>query len=129
MDQRYLKVLRRKRVLLLQELPDMEALMKFPDLSSHFTSYERSDIISPKVPSERALNFVDALERKGPHVYETFKMVLRQFRPDLVVRLEVAEREVSIPSTASSPLSNGSASPPCKYYFCVLYVLYAVYQL
>ena len=115
MDQRYLKVLRRKRVLLLRELPDIETLMKTPELLSHFTSYERSEILSPSVPSERASNFVHALERKGPGVYEAFVAALRQFRPDLAVRLEVAEREVSIPSTASSPVSNGSdASLSCE---------------
>ena len=96
-------------MLLLRELPDIETLMKTPELLPHFTSYERSKIPSPAVPSKRASNFVDALERKEPGVYEAFMAALRQFRPDLAVRLEVAEREVSVPSTASSP-SNRSAN-------------------
>lgn len=110
-QKRHLKTLRRLRPVLLKELPDPAVLMSATELSPHFTAYERSLVISPHLPSERVEKLIDILEFKSYEVYEKFVIVVRRFKPELGVKMEGVEREVSESSTASSPGSNGTCSP------------------
>lgn len=116
MDQSYQRKLRRNRVLLMRELPDVGTLLSTLQLRRHFSDYERNQIlVHQSMPAERAAKFLDALECKSFDVYLKFLAVLRELRPDLALRLDGVEREASGSSTASSPASNGSSSPPCEY--------------
>lgn len=116
------KILRHNRVLIIRELPDLEILLSTPEMKLHFSAYEKMEIISQKTPSERGAKFLDKMEFKSPEVYQKFVTVVRMFKPELAIKLEGAEREISNSSTASSPVSNGSSSPPCEYHVIVMQV-------
>ena len=104
----------------MRELPDVGTLLSTVQLRQHFSEYERHQIIFHRsMPAERAAKFLDALECKSSDVYLKFLAALRELRPDLAIRFDGAEREASSSSTASSPASNGSSSPPCKHCVCL----------
>ena len=96
----------------MRELPAVAVLLDTLQLKQHFSTYEKSHILSQSVPAEKAAKFLDTLEFKSYDVYVKFLAVIREFRPDLALRLDGGQREVDASSTASSPVSNGS--PPCK---------------
>lgn len=111
----YKKSLRNNRVLLLRELPDVEALISTVQLKPCFTRYEKSELLAFKVPSDRAAKLLDLIEGKDYEVYEKFLTALRPFKPSLASTLERTEREIRDSSAASSPCSNGSSAPPCEW--------------
>lgn len=99
-------------MVLMRELPAVAVLLDTLQLKHHFSTYEKSQILSLSLPAEKAAKFLDALEFKSYDVYVKFLAVLRELRPDLALRLDGGQREADASSTASSPVSNGS--PPCK---------------
>ena len=110
----YKRSLRRNRVLLLRELPEAEALLSNDRLKPCFTRYERSQVLSCPVPSDRAAALLDLLENKEYQVYENFLAALRPFKPALASVVEATEREIRDGSAGSSPCSNCSTAPPCE---------------
>ena len=108
------KALRNNRVLLLRELPDVATLLSTGYLKPCFTHYEKSQILTCPVPSDRAAKLLDAVEAKDYEVYEKFLTAVRPFKPALASTLETTEREIRDSSAASSPCSNGSSAPPCE---------------
>ena len=92
---RHLKTLRRLRPVLMKELPDPAVLMSTAELTPHFTAYETSQVLSPLLPSERAEKLVDIIEFKSYEVFEKFVIVVRRFKPELGVKMEGVEREIS----------------------------------
>ena len=121
MEATYLHVLRVKRQLIHRELPDTEALLQDSRLYHLFTPFERNKIISQYTPTECAEEMIQALECKGYESYETFILVLQEFRPSLAQKLMTAEEEVlrtksnelgdPSNSTCSSSVSSGDTSP------------------
>ena len=114
MDQKHLRILRSNRVMIMRELPDLGALLGTPALKHHFSAYEKSQILTQSAPSDKAARFLEIMEIKCADVYERFLEAVRQFRPELALKLDEAGREASNSSNASSPASNGSSSPPCE---------------
>ena len=110
----YKKALKRNRVLLLRELPDVETLLSTDRLKPCFTRYERSQMLACPVPSDKAVALLDLLDTKEYHVYESFLAALRPFKPALASVVETTEREIRDSSAASSPCSNSSSAPPCE---------------
>ena len=110
----YKKALKRNRILLLRDLTDVASLLSSDHLKPFFTHYERSQVLSHPVPSEKAVALLDLLDVKEHNVYESFLTALRTFKPDLASVVETSEREIRDSSAASSPCSNGSSAPPCK---------------
>ena len=110
---KYVKVLRTMRAVLVREMPDVSVLLSTAELGPHFTSYEKNEATSPQRASERAEKLLQIMTYKSYEVYQKFVCVVRQFRPELAVKLEGAERQTSVSSTASSPESNGSP-PVCE---------------
>lgn len=110
----YKKALKRNRVLLLRDLPDVAPLLSSDHLKPCFTHYERSQVLSYPVPSDKAAALLDLLDAKEHHVYESFLTALRPFKPSLASVIETSEREIRDSSAASSPCSNGSSAPPCE---------------
>ena len=120
---KYVKVLRTMRAVLVREMPDVSVLLSTAELGPHFTSYEKNEATSPQRASERAEKLLQIMTYKSYEVYQKFVCVVRQFRPELAVKLEGAERQTSMSSTASSPESNGSP-PVCESSaFCVLHMI------
>ena len=107
---RHVKLLKRQRGLLVNQLPDTVTLLNTLKLGSYFNAYEKSEISKQKVPSDKAEKFLDIMEFKPREVYQEFMRALHLLRSDLAVRLEGVEREVSGGSDAS-PLASNEASP------------------
>lgn len=107
---KHVKLLKRQRGLLVNQLPDTVTLLNTLKLGSYFNAYEKSEISKQKVPSDKAEKFLDIMEFKSREVYQEFMRALHLLRSDLAVRLEGVEREVSGGSDASPPASN-EASP------------------
>ena len=101
------------RVDLLKELPDVKALFDTPELREKFTRIERDRILSKSTPSDRAAELLDSMEGKASWVFGVFVTAVRQFSLKLAQQLDEADREVGGSSMASSPSSNGTATPPC----------------
>ena len=110
----YKKALKRNRVMLLRDMPDVESLLSSHLLKPCFTHYERAQMLSCPVPSDKAAALLDHLETKDYHVYESFLSALRPFKPALASVVETSEREIRDSSAASSPSSNCSTAPPCE---------------
>ena len=111
----YKRSLRNNRVLLLRELPDAETLVSAERFKPSLTLYEKREILSFTVPSDRVAKLLDVVEGKNYETYERFLTVLRQLKPSLASTLEATEREIRDSSAASSPCSSGSSDPPCGY--------------
>ena len=121
MEATYLRVLRVKRQLIHRELPDTKGLLQDSRLYHLFTPFERNEIISQYTPTECAEKMIQALECKGYKSYETFILVLQEFRPSLAQKLTTAGEEVwrmksnelgdPSNSTCSSSVSSGDTSP------------------
>ena len=121
MEATYLRVLRVKRQLIYKELPDTKALLQDSRLYHLFTPFERNKIISQYTPTECAEEMIQALECKGYESYETFILVLQEFRPSLAQKLMTAREEVlrmksnelgdPSKSTCSPSVSSGDTSP------------------
>ena len=107
---RHVKLLKRQRGLLINQLPDTLVLLNTLKLGSYFNAYEKSEISKQKLPSDKAEKFLDIMEFKSREVYQEFMRALHLVRPDLAVRLEGVEREVSGGSDAS-PRASNEASP------------------
>ena len=110
----YKKALKRNRVLLLRDLPDVESLLSSDLLKPCFTLYERAQMLACPVPSDKAATLLDLLDAKDYHAYESFLAALRPFKPALASTVETSEREIRDSSAASSPCSNSSSAPPCE---------------
>ena len=105
--ERHVKLLKRQRALLVKQLPDLQSLLQH--LSLHFSAYEKAEILKQRIQAEKAEKFLDIMEYKPVVVYQEFLRALHTMTPDLAVRLEGLEREVSGGSAASSPGSNDSS--------------------
>lgn len=117
MDQRYLKVLRRKRVLLLRELPDIETLMKTPELWIHFTAYERSEILSDGTFGE-SFELCQCPGAQGARCVRGLLGGTERVQTGSGGEIGGSRTRSEHTSTASSPVSNGSAaSVSCEWCF------------
>ena len=84
----YLKMLRKKRRDIYKELPDTKMLLEHSLLKNVFTTHEKSTIIDSDITqSDRAENFIRALERKDVHKYYKFLAVLDECKPSLAEKL------------------------------------------
>ena len=95
MDRMCAYVLRRKRGLLLRELPDVNHLVGNSKLSPLFTHYELGEVCGSGAPRDRAEKFIRAIENRGGNAYTLFISVLKDFKPSLVYKLSECEKEWS----------------------------------
>ncbi len=103
---RHIKLLKRQRGYLVNQLPDTVVLLNTLNFGSHFSTYEQSEIAKQNVPSEKSEKFLDIMEFKTKAVYQDFMRALHTLKPELAVKLEGVEREVSGGSDHSVPSSN-----------------------
>ncbi len=109
----------------MNQLPDTAVLLNTLNLASHFSSYEQSEITKQKLPSERAEKFLDIMEFKTRDVYQNFIRVLKSLKPEVAVKLEGVEREVSGGSDVFMPSSNDpSPRRECTYVCMVNTILF-----
>ena len=96
------KALKRLRHTLIREIQDPGALLDSLELRDKFSGYERSQIMSPPLPCERAEKLIDVMEFSTVEVFQAFMSALRRLKPELTMKLERMLREVGGASESSS---------------------------
>lgn len=105
MDRVCAHVLRRRRPVLLKELPEVKDLVRDSRLTPLFTRYERTEICGPGIPTERAEKLIRAIEIRGGRAYVLFISVLSDFRPSLVRKLNECGKEVHSRADEKLPIN------------------------